>query len=130
MDPSGGAATGRICVRGIRVWARHGVLPEEQRRGQPFLVDVTVELDLAAAAASDDLDDTVDYGRLASRVAEVAAGGPFRLLETVAGRVLDAVLADGRVRAAEVTVHKPRAPLDVPADDVAVTLRRARAGGG
>lgn len=116
----------RITLHGIEVWARHGVSPGEKQRGQPFLVHVSVEVDLAAAAASDDLDRTVDYGPVAERVASVAAGGPHDLLETVADRVCAAVLEDERVSAVEVTVEKPHAPLPVAAAGVSVTLRRER----
>lgn len=116
----------RISLRGVRVWGRHGVAQQERETGQPFVVDVTVEVDLEAAAASDDLADTVDYAALAGRVAAAVRSGPFRLIETVASRVLDAAFDDGRVAAAEVTVHKPQAALPAEAADVAVTLRRTR----
>lgn len=116
----------RISLRGIRVWAHHGLLPHERERGQPFLIDATLELDLSAAAASDRLEDTVDYGGVAERLARTAAGQRCDLLEAVAGRLLDVLLDDPRVGAAEVTVTKPRAALTVPADGVAVTLRRRR----
>lgn len=116
----------RIAIEGIEVHAHHGVLADERRHGQRFLLDLVLELDLAPAVASDDLADTVDYGHLAQRAADVATGGPHDLLEALAGRVLDACLEDPRVAAAEVTVHKPEAPLPVQARDVAVTLRRAR----
>lgn len=116
----------QIRLRGIQVWAHHGVFPEERQRGQSFVVDLTLDVDLAEAAASDELGATVDYGELARQVAQAAAGGPYRLIETVAGRVLEVALADPRVRAAEVTVAKPHAPLPVPAGGVSVTLRRGR----
>ena len=116
----------RITLHGIEVWARHGVSPGERQRGQPFVVHVSMELDLAPAAASDDLDDTVDYATVADRVASAAADGPPDLLETVADRVCAAVLSDERVAAVEVTVEKPHAPLPVAAAGVSVTLRRER----
>jgi 7,8-dihydroneopterin aldolase/epimerase/oxygenase len=120
------AAMDEIRLHGIEVWARHGATPGERQHGQPFVVHVTLELDLEAAGASDDLADTVDYGPLAARVAEAAGGGPYQLLETVARRVLDVLLADDRVTGAEVTVEKPHAPLPVAAAGVSVTLRRER----
>ena len=116
----------RITIEGVEVFARHGVLPDERERGQMFRVDVSLDLDLAPAAASDELEESIDYGVLAGRVAEVVAGGPYDLIETVAGRVLDVCLQDVRVQAAEVVVHKPQAPLSVPVQDVRVSLRRAR----
>lgn len=116
----------RIVVQGLEVWARHGVLPHEREIGQRFVVDVTVELDLAAAGASDALTDTVDYGELAQQVHDVVAGRPRQLLESVGAQVLDVLLRDGRVQAAEVVVHKPAAPLRVPASEVRVEMRRER----
>ena len=118
--------TDRIVLRGVRGTGYHGVLPEERRRGQPFVVDVTLELDTASAAASDDVADTVHYGELAQRVLAVVEGEPVNLLETLCQRLADVCLADGRVQSAEVTVHKPEAPVGVPFDDVAVTVVRHR----
>ncbi len=116
----------RIALRGLRVRGRHGVLSAERRDGQDFVVDVTLEVDTAPAAASDDLADTVDYAALAERLAAVVAGEPVDLLETLAGRLVEVALSDPQVLAAEVTVHKPQAPVRVPVADVAVTVRRAR----
>jgi 7,8-dihydroneopterin aldolase/epimerase/oxygenase len=116
----------RITLSGIEVFAHHGALPHERELGQRFVVDVALVLDLAAAARSDALADTVDYGRLASRVAEAVTEEPCDLIEAVAGRVADACLSDHRVDEVEVTIHKPHAPLPVVAREVSVTLRRAR----
>jgi 7,8-dihydroneopterin aldolase/epimerase/oxygenase len=116
----------RIRLRGIEVFGHHGVLAHERELGQRFVVDVDLDLDLAPAAASDDLGDTVDYGHLAGRIAEVVGGDPCDLIETVAGRIADRCLEDLRVQAVQVTVHKPAAPLPVVAREVAVTLHRTR----
>ena len=116
----------RIEVRGVTAVGRHGVYAAERARGQRFAVDVVLSVDTAPAAASDDLADTVDYGALARRVAAVLEGPPVALLETLAQRVADECLADPRVGAVQVTVHKPDAPLDVTVADVAVTLARAQ----
>lgn len=116
----------RIELRGLRVHGHHGVFEHERRDGQEFVVDVTVWMDLAPAAASDDLVDTLHYGELAERTAAIVAGEPCDLIETVAARVADMVLVDGRVRAVEVTVHKPQAPIALEFADVAVVVRRSR----
>ena len=116
-----------ISLDGLEVWAAHGVLPHEAELGQRFVVDVTVHVDLGGAAASDDLGATVDYGALASVVAEAARTPRARLVEAVAGRVADVVLDhDPRIEAVDVTVHKPAAPLTVPVRDVRVQLSRSR----
>ncbi len=77
----------RIALRGLRVRGFHGVLPSERAQGQDFLVDAVLHLDVREAAASDDLEDTVDYGALAVRLAEVVAGEPVDLIETLAERL-------------------------------------------
>lgn len=120
------AARDRIALRGLRVRGHHGVFDHERRDGQDFVLDLVLELDLAAAGASDDLADTVDYGALAEAAAAVVAGPPRRLIEAVAAEVAGRVLADARVSAVEVTLHKPQAPITVPFSDVAVVVRRER----
>jgi 7,8-dihydroneopterin aldolase/epimerase/oxygenase len=118
--------TDTIAIVGLRGRGRHGVYDHERADGQEFVVDVTLEVDLDAAAGSDDLADTVDYGALATRLMTIVTGEPVNLIETLAGRLADACLADPRVTGAVVTVHKPRAPIPYDFADVAVTLRRVR----
>jgi dihydroneopterin aldolase / 2-amino-4-hydroxy-6-hydroxymethyldihydropteridine diphosphokinase len=118
--------TDRIVLRGLVARGRHGVFPEERRDGQDFVVDVALELDVRAAAATDDLGRTVHYGELAEALADVVRGEPVDLLETLAERLARVCVADPRVEAAEVTVHKPAAPIREPFADVAVNLRRTR----
>jgi len=118
--------TGHIELRGLRVRGYHGVYEVERVHGQDFVIDVTLEMDLAGAAASDDVADTVHYGELAERLAATVAGEPVNLIETLADRLLTVCLADTRVAAATVTVHKPQAPIRLEFADVAVTLRRTR----
>jgi 7,8-dihydroneopterin aldolase/epimerase/oxygenase len=115
-----------IRLRGLRVRGHHGVFDFERRDGQDFVIDVDLELDLAKAAASDHIDDTVHYGELAGRLAEIVGGEPVNLIETLADRLTAACLDDDRVTAATVTVHKPQAPIPHEFADVAVTLRRSR----
>ena len=119
----------RIELRGLTVRGNHGVFEHERRDGQDFVVDVTVWIDLAAAAASDDLADTVDYGALAQLAADIVAGPPRNLIETVAAEIADAVMADQRLHAVEVVVHKPDAPIPLTFSDVAVVARRSRRSG-
>jgi dihydroneopterin aldolase len=116
----------RIALSGLKVRGYHGVYEHERRDGQDFIVDATLWLDSRPAAASDDLADTVDYGGLADRLATVVEGEPVNLIETLAARLCELCMADQRVIAAEVTVHKPQAPIAREFADVAVTARRSR----
>jgi dihydroneopterin aldolase len=125
-DAAAPDALDRITLTGLRASAFHGVFEEERRTGQVFVIDVTVYLDLRAAAASDDLDRTVHYGVLAEQVVEAVEQDPVDLIETVAERVAGVVLAHRAADAVTVTVHKPNAPITVPFDDVSVTITRRR----
>lgn len=113
-----------IALRGLTVRGFHGVFDHERRDGQDFVVDAVLTVDVSAAAASDDLADTVDYGTLATALAEVVSGEPLDLIETLASRLADVCLRDPRVGAVELTVHKPSAPIPLAFGDVAVTVRR------
>ncbi|MET4428012.1 MULTISPECIES: dihydroneopterin aldolase [unclassified Mycolicibacterium] len=119
----------RIELRGLTVRGNHGVFDHERVEGQDFVVDLTVWVDLAAAAASDDLADTLDYGSLAQRAADIIAGPPRNLIETVAAEIAEDVMVDARVHAVEVVVHKPHAPIPLSFTDVAVVARRSRRSG-
>lgn len=121
--------TDRIELRGLTVRGNHGVFDHERRDGQDFIVDITVWIDLADAAASDDLADTFDYGTLAQRAAAIVGGQARNLIETVAGEIADDVMNDRRVHAVEVVVHKPNAPIPLTFTDVAVVARRSRRSG-
>lgn len=120
-------AADEITLTGLTVFGYHGVFDFERRQGQEFTIDLTLQLSLSAAAASDDVVDTVHYGELADRVAAIVAGEPVNLIETLAQRIADAALDDERVQNVTVTVHKPQAPIEQTFADVSVTIRRGRA---
>ena len=118
-----------IFVTGLVLHAHHGVGDDEGRIGQQFLVDLVLDLDLAAAAGSDKLADTVNYGELVDTVTAAFRAKRYRLVEAAAGAVADAVLAAfPRVARLRVTVHKPHAPIAAVFADVGVTLVRSRHG--
>jgi dihydroneopterin aldolase len=115
-----------ITLTGLRAVGHHGVLAEERRDGQQFILDVRLQLDLASAASGDDLDRTVHYGELAEEIVAAVEREPVDLIETLAERIAGVVLAHEAVQVTEVTVHKPEAPIRVPFDDVSVTITRGR----
>ncbi|HUS16117.1 MAG TPA: dihydroneopterin aldolase [Chloroflexia bacterium] len=101
----------RILLRGLVFFGYHGVNPEEQKLGQRFRVDVTLWVDLRAAAESDDLAATISYADVFAQVQAVMEGEPSRLLEHVAGRIGRALLADRRVALARVRIEKLQPPI-------------------
>jgi 7,8-dihydroneopterin aldolase/epimerase/oxygenase len=118
--------TDRLSVTGIEAFGHHGVFDHERRDGQVFRVDLVLGLDTTAAAVSDDLADTVDYGGLVGRVCAAVETDPVDLIETLAQRIAEVCLTDERVQWTEVTVHKPHAPIDATFTDVALTISRRR----
>ena len=125
-DEHSSAPRDAITLTGLRARGHHGVFEHERRDGQDFIIDVRATLDLARAASSDDVADTVHYGELAIAVVEAVETDPVDLIETVAERVAAIVLSHQAVHEVEVTVHKPQAPIPVPFDDVSVTIVRGR----
>jgi len=108
------------------VYGHHGVLADERRDGQRFLVDVVLGVDATAASGSDDLRDTVDYATLVAAVERAVETEPVDLIETLAQRIADVCLSQRRVQWTEVTVHKPGAPIEATFEDVSLTIMRSR----
>lgn len=120
--------TDELAVTGIECFGHHGVFEFERREGQTFVIDLILGLETGSAAASDDLRDTVDYGSLVASVQAAVEKDPVDLIETLAQRIADVCLLDGRVEWTRVTVHKPDAPIDATFADVALTITRKREG--
>jgi dihydroneopterin aldolase len=128
MVESGDDSGDRIQLRGLRVLGTHGVLPEEKGRDQPFEIDLDLSVDLALAAASDRLADTVDYGGIADTVAGIVSGPTsYELLEALAGAIAEATLAsDLRITGVTVDLRKLQPPLAVDIATVGVSITRAQ----
>ena len=118
--------TDSIRITGLELFGHHGVFDFEKHDGQRFVVDLTVWLDTDGASDSDNLAQTLDYSKLVNKVAGVVQGEPVDLVETLASRVLDVVWGFDQANSAEVTIHKPDAPVEFPVADISVTMRRER----
>lgn len=113
-----------IAIRGIEARGRHGVLAAERELGQPFIVDIELDVDVTTASHSDDLADTVNYADVALAALRIVEGPTFQLIERLAGAIADQILTFDRVDRVSVTVHKPQAPIPAAFDDVTVTVVR------
>ena len=119
--------SGAIFVNGLVLHAYHGVMPHEAKVGQPFVLDLALDIDLTDASRSDKLKHTVSYEQLVKTASEAFSARRYRLVEAAAGAVADAVLARyPLVDGVRVTVRKPHAPIAATFDDVGVTITRAR----
>jgi 7,8-dihydroneopterin aldolase/epimerase/oxygenase len=116
-----------IFINGLALHAYPGVMPHEAKVGQSFAIDLELDIDLAEAARTDKVVDTVSYDKVVDCASRAFCGQRFRLIEAAAGQVADAVLAAfPRVRKIKVTIHKPHAPIAATFSDVGVTIERAR----
>lgn len=114
-----------ILVEGIQIPAALGVSAAERRMRRPVLVDLSAERDLARAGASDRIGDTIDYQQLFDVVETVAGEQEHRLVEALAERIAQAVLARFDIDAVTVTVRKPK-PVAGVLDHAGVRIRRER----
>ncbi len=115
-----------IHLDGIRVYAHHGVYHDEKVRGQVFLIDLHISMDLSEAGRTDDLRSTIHYGDLADAIVQRASSERWNLIERVAERTAELVLEDVRVERVTVTVHKPEVTLPTPVGNVSVSVTRGR----
>lgn len=113
-----------LFIQALTVRCRIGVYDWEQQSLRPLAVDLRLDADLSAAAASDRLDDTLNYATLADAIRALASSRPFALIEHLAGEIAALAMADARVKAVEVTVRKRGAVAE--AEAVGITLRRSR----
>jgi dihydroneopterin aldolase len=119
--------SGAIFVNGLVLHAYHGVMPHEAKVGQPFVLDLMLDIDLAEASRTDTLKHTVSYEQLVKTASDAFSARRYRLVEAAAGAVADAVLDRyPRIRSIRVTVRKPHAPIAATFEDVGVIITRAR----
>lgn len=121
----------KIHIKGLEIFAYHGVNPEEKENGQPFILDITLWADLSRARRSDSLEDTVNYAAVRKTVQRVFTAEKYDLIERAAQAVCDGVLEEHpQVEKIQVLLKKPEAPMNAVFDYVAVEVSQARQEGG
>ena len=113
-----------IELHGIELHGFHGVLEQERREGQRFLVDVDLDLSDERAAATDRIEDALDYRDVVSTVGEVSQAGAYHLLEAFATAIAEALVARFPVTRVRVRVRKPDVVLAHPVDHAAAVVER------
>ena len=116
----------KITMDGMEFWGFHGVFPEEQLKGQPFIVDVVLWLNLEKAGITDDLQETVHYGELYEKIKYIVEQKRFDLIEALAKNIADTVLEEKEVTKALVRVKKPQAPIKGKFNYMAVEMEREK----
>lgn len=116
-----------INIKGVKVSACHGVLESEKCEPQPFVFDIAIDCDISNAVSTDDVDKTVNYAEVCTIVTDYCKQNSFNLIERLAhGAAVKVIKAFPVIKAVEVTVHKPHAPIPHPFEDVSVTARVER----
>lgn len=117
----------KLYLKGLRIYAYHGVNPEEKLQGQPFLLDIRIKADLAASKKSDRLSDTINYAAVRKTVQRVFTAQSDDLIEHAAKRVCEAVLWEyPKVEEIRLRLKKPEAPMNADFDYVAVEITEKR----
>lgn len=127
VTPEQLALLDKIEVRGLEVFANHGVYPEENKLGQKFVVSLTLYVDLARAGETDDLSASIDYGRVCHMVSACLRERTYHLIEAAAERVARCLLeAFPQLVGVRVKLEKPWAPVGLPLESVGVEIVRIR----
>lgn len=117
----------KIIVKNLKIYAYHGVNPEEKEDGQNFIFDIIASLDLDTPCKSDDVNDTVSYAKIIKSVTRIATSEKNDLLERVAERVANSLFEDfPKIQKLKITLKKPEAPIKADFDYVAVEIERKR----
>lgn len=117
----------KIIIKGLRVFAYHGVNLEEKRDGQWFTADITAEFDLTAAGCFDNLAHTVSYSQILKQASVVLTQERYDLLEAAALRVIRSILHEFPIiKRVTVCLQKPQAPIRADFAWVGVELSRSR----
>lgn len=114
-----------IELKGIKTYAYHGVLEEEKIKGQNFVVDARLYLSMHNAAATDDLNMTLNYAEAAEFIDGFLKDNRFDLIETAAEKIALGLLKRYDILdKVDITLHKPQAPIPVEFTDVSVNITR------
>lgn len=117
----------KITINNMKFYAYHGVLPEEQAKGQHFYIDAELFLDVSKAGISDELEDTVDYSVVYGIIKEITEKNKFRLIENLANSISREILSRyAEILEIVVRVRKPEAPIEGDFDWVGVEVKRSR----
>lgn len=117
----------KISIKGLKLFAYHGVNPEEKENGQNFVIDLDYYVNIAMACQMDTLDDTVSYAKVVKTIRRVFTAEKYDLIERAAQVIADAVFDEFEdIFKVEITLKKPEAPISAEFDYVAVSITRER----
>lgn len=117
----------KITIKGLNLFAYHGVNPEEKENGQNFILDIDYYLESSVSCLTDDVDDTVSYAKVVKCVRKAFLSDKYNLIEKAAQVVAEAIINEfDLVKRVDITLKKPQAPVSADFDYMAVTISRIR----
>ncbi len=117
----------KIIIKGLKIYAFHGVNKEEKDQGQNFIVDAVLYVDLSKAGNTDKVSDTVSYAKVTKTIIKTVNEKSYDLLEKVATRIIQKIFDEFlSVKKVDVTVKKPEAPINADFDYMAVNICKDR----
>lgn len=115
-----------ITIKNLKIYAYHGVFPEEQKIGQFFLLSAKLYLDTSSAAQKDSLENSVDYGEICHFLTSLMTEKTFRLIEAAAEYLACNLLWKyPLIHAVELSLSKPNAPVNLPFEDISITVKKS-----
>ena len=115
----------KIKITGLKIFAHHGVFPEETKNGQDFYVNATLYLDCRPAGITDVLEKSVNYGEVSHFITKFLQEHTYQLIETAAEQTTKALLLEyPLIEKIEFELCKPQAPIGLPFENVSVTIER------
>ncbi|GBG56316.1 7,8-dihydroneopterin aldolase [Sporomusaceae bacterium FL31] len=119
--------TDKILLRNMMFYGFHGVYEYEREQGQRFYLDIELMGDFAKAGQTDNLQDTVDYTAIYSRIKDIVENRRFQLLEALGNHIAEVVLAaNTSLQAVTVRIRKPAVPIPGQLDFVQIEISRSR----
>jgi len=117
----------KISIKNLEIFAKHGVYPEESSLGQKFIVSAELFIDLRSAGKSDELEETLDYGKICLVMKNFVEKNIFKLIETVAEKLAEKLLIENpNIKKVKLEIKKPWAPVAMHLETVAVEIERSR----
>ena len=116
----------KIDITNLQVYATHGVFAKEKVEAQPFVFDCSIDYDFKKAAKKDDLAFTLDYGQIMQDITDFCKQNSFDLIETLCYRTAEMLMDNYPINGINLTVKKPKAPVDLPFENVSVSVSLKR----
>ncbi len=117
----------KITIKNLKLFAYHGVNPEEKENGQNFYLDIDYYVNIAKACHNDKIEDTVSYAKVVKTARAAFTAEKYDLIERAAQVVADSIL-DGfdEIFRVDIILKKPEAPVKADFDYMAVSISRER----